>query len=144
MLAKVRPLHKALIGLTFLVLANWACSGMGDIVVTVTPTTVLANPESTQAVFPTIEPTATEVLANDTPSPEPTQQSVGKCVVVTANETVNLRPSANTSGYPIEVLANGVQVTDLGGRVENEEGTWLYVSVGKNQGWINGKYLGYC
>jgi hypothetical protein len=71
-------------------------------------------------------------------------RSVGKCAVVTASETVHLRPSPNTTGYPIEVLANGVEVVDLGGRVENDLGTWWYVNVGKNQGWINGKYLDGC
>jgi hypothetical protein len=143
-LAKVKPLSKAFLGLIILVLANLACSGMDDIVFTVTPT--FANTPT--SVLPTITLTPTEVLAKDTQTPEPTQEvadvSVGKIWCVSAVETVHLRPSPNTSGYPIQVLANGEQITDLGGRVENELGTWLYVSVGKNQGWINEKYLGDC
>lgn len=144
MLAKLRPLHKALFGLSLLVLANVAC-GMGDWVVTITPTSTFANtPVPSETVLPTISVTPTEVLAKDTPTPEPTSESVGKCAVVTADETVHLRPSPNTSGYPIEVLAKDTQIADLGGRVENDEGTWFYVSVGKNQGWVNGKYIGDC
>lgn len=143
MLAKLKPLHKVLIGLTLLVLATLACSGMGDLVITVTPT--FANtPIPSETLLPLITEAPTEVLANITPTLEATLESVGKCAAVTASETVHIRPSPNTSGYPIQVLANGEQITDLGGRVTNELGTWWYVSVGKIQGWINGKYLGGC
>ena len=66
-------------------------------------------------------PTLTPVYIQITNTPE---QVLAKCVL--ANVAVHLRPSPSTENYPIQVLANGQKVTDLGGRTSK----WWFVSVG--------------
>ena len=135
-MANLKPLHKALIGLTLIVLANWACIS-GELVVTVTPTAeVWATPESTESVLPTLQPTSTEVLANTL---APTLESVGKCVV-TVDVAVYLRPSPSEENYPITELANGSELEDLGGK----DGDWLFVRFADKEGWVYGKYISGC
>lgn len=124
-------------GVLAIVLAMLACGGQSD----VKPISFANTPT----------PTSTKVLATQTPyivqitiTPLPTltpTRVLAKCVQ--ADVTVYLRPSANTSGYPIEVLANGEQIVDLGGRV----GKWWFVSHGSNQsnqGWVDSNYLRDC
>ena len=75
-----------------------------------------------------------------TATPEPTKSVVSIHLCVSAEKSVNLRPSANDDGYPILQLSNGDEVIDLGGRNEN----WYYVQYRDKQGWINSRYLGQC
>lgn len=123
-----------MIFITALVLANIACGGQSNIQpisFANTPTSVPTEALATQTPF------FVEITTTPLPTLSPTEV-LAKCVK--ADVLVHLRPSPNTSGYPIEVLANGRQVVDLGGRV----GKWWFVSVGKNQGWVDSNYLGEC
>lgn len=117
------------------------------------------NPEQRDKVFnalypsPTSDATQTPVIqtvvatkvvqVTTTPVPSVTSTPVRQ-LCVSADEAVNLRPSPSTKNYKITELENGVVVTDLGGRVENVEGVWLFVEVNENRGWINEKYLEDC
>ena len=99
------------------------------------------TPSLTQTIANTLTPTVptqTPFVQIITATAEATKEVLAKCVE--ANVTVHLRPSANTSGYPIEVLANGERIVDLGGRV----GKWWFVSHGANQGWVDSNYLTQC
>lgn len=109
--------------------AEWQLRGW-----TVTPslTQTFAN-----TLTPTV-PTQTPFVQVITATMEATKEVLAKCVQ--SDLTVYLRPSANTTGYPIEVLANGQKVLDLGGRV----GKWWFVAHGANQGWIDSNYLSDC
>jgi hypothetical protein len=101
---------------------------------TVTPS---LTPSVANTLTPTV-PTQTPFIVVISQTPEPTKHVLAKCVQ--ADVMVHLRPSANTSGYPIEVLANGERIVDLGGRV----GKWWFVSHGSNQGWVDSDYLTPC
>lgn len=121
-------------GVLAIVLASLACGGQSNI-----QTVNFAN---------TPTATSTKVLASQTPLIQvitatnlPTLASTKVLAIcVQADVQVHLRPSPNTSGYPIEVLANGERIVDLGGRV----GKWWFVSHGTNQGWVDSNYLRGC
>jgi hypothetical protein len=123
-----------------LVLAMMACGSPAPEYVlrgwTVTPS-IVASTQTPIVVIHTSTPlpTLTPVYVEITNTPE---QVLAKCV--SASVAVHLRPSPNTSGYPIEALANGIEVKDLGGR----SGKWWFVSVGDKQGWVDSGYLGRC
>ena len=108
---------------------------------------------------PTSEATQTPILVEITTTPVPTTYVVITATAkpteptvsiqltelcVSAEKAVNLRPSANDDGYPILQLSKGDKVVDMGGRSELDGTTWMYVQIGKYQGWINGKYLSSC
>lgn len=79
--------------------------------------------------------TYTPIVIEVTNTPKPVEK-----LCVSALETVHLRPSANTLGYPILVLENGTVVEDLGGR----DGKWFYVRYVETQGWVDSNYLTAC
>lgn len=131
------------VGVLAIVLVMMACGSPAPEYVlrgwTVTPSIVASTQTPIVVVHTgTPLPTLAPVFVEITNTPVPTSEALEKCVL--ADVTVHLRPSPNTSGYPIEVLANGQRVNDLGGRV----GKWWFVSVGKNQGWVDGAYLADC
>jgi hypothetical protein len=99
----------------------------------------------TPSLTSTVANTPTLVLATQTPfigeitsTPQPTAEVLAKCI--SADVAVHLRPSPSTENYPIEALANGIEVKDLGGR----SGKWWFVVVGDKQGWVDSNYLGEC
>src|SRR5512139_257930 len=112
------------------------------------------NPERKLNLYPspTSEATQTPILVEITTTPvpttyvvitatfEPTKPVVSIHLCVSAEKSVNLRPSANDDGYPILQLSNGDEVTDLGGRNAN----WYYVQYRDKRGWINKRYLSSC
>jgi len=119
------------------------------------------NPERKLVLYPspTSEATQTPFLVEITTTPVPTTYIVITATAkpteptvsiqltelcVSAEKAVNLRPSANDDGYPILQLSKGDKVTDMGGRSELDGTTWMYVQIGKYQGWINSRYLGKC
>jgi hypothetical protein len=120
------------------VLATLACGQQA-------PEYVLRGWTVTPSLTPTVQASSTYVPPTQTPyviqitnTPEPTNEVSTKCV--SASVAVHLRPSPSTDNYPVEVLANGAKVTDLGGR----DGKWVFVQVGDKQGWINSEYLTQC
>jgi hypothetical protein len=91
--------------------------------------------------------TTQEVLAKNTPVSTVTKEvlpvptSVGKsCLLVVANQSLNLRPSPSDQNYPIMALKDGDQLLDLGGR----DGKWIFVEFGDKQGWVSGEYVKGC
>jgi uncharacterized lipoprotein YajG len=136
---KVETMKAMILFVTVLMLAALACGQPAPEYIlrgwTVTPSPT-ANAEPSQT--PIVIQETVVVIEQITNTPEPTGEPIALCV--SAQETVHLRPSPNTDGYPITVLENGARVNDLGGR----SGQWLYVSVEDKQGWINGAYLGNC
>jgi hypothetical protein len=135
-------MNKFLIALLVLVLASLACGQKA-------PEWQLRGWTVTPSLTPDARPTQTPVLVEITTTPLATQTPNLVIVSATPNPTslcvsasvaVHLRPSPSTDNYPIEVLANGTRVTDLGGR----SGVWYFVELGDNQGWVSGLYLGEC
>lgn len=107
------------------------------------------QPRERVNLYPTVEaiPTQTPVIIYVSQTPNPTYTpvfvevtSTPNALCVSANETVNLRPSPNTDNYPIVQIPNGAKVKDLGGRNES----WYLVEYLDYQGWINSDYLEDC
>jgi hypothetical protein len=94
----------------------------------------------------TPDPTQTPYLVEITSTPANTSTPV--YIVVTPDEklcvnavvAVHLRPSPNDQNYPIAVVPNGTVLLDLGGR----SGSWYFVSMGTEQGWVHKNYLSVC
>lgn len=111
-----------------------------------------ASPRRNVSLYPTDEatPNATQTpfYIIHTQTPNATQTAVVVRVVETPNawlcvdvqETVYLRPSPNADNYPIAVIPNGARVRNLGGK----SGDWVFVELGKYQGWVNSEYVKGC
>lgn len=125
---------KILFAVLVIVLGTWACGGMA--------------PQRDLNLYPTVTPavTQTPAVVEVQVSPEVivievtvTSTPIGK-LCVNAAVAVHLRPSASDQNYPIMVIPNGTELTDLGGRSEK----WLFVQVGDKQGWVHGDYVRPC
>jgi hypothetical protein len=134
-------MNRALVALVILVLTLLACR--------VTPSTLPDRVELYPSATPNATQTALVIVEQITTTPEPTQtpniivltqtpnELVGFCV--SALVAVHLRPSPSVSNYPIQVITNGTELVDLGGR--SEDGQWAFVALGQSQGWVNLDYL---
>jgi hypothetical protein len=136
---RVRNLLPVALGILVLALGMLACGGTA--------------PERELNLYPTEVPNATQTplviiwtpTPRDTPTPnvvirEITQTPNAERLCVNALVAVNLRPSPNDQNYPIMVIPNGTELTDLGSR----NGKWIFVQTGDKQGWVNGDYLKGC
>lgn len=128
---------RVILAILALVLASLACATGPT-----TPRPSLypsATPEITQTPF-IVQVTTTPL---DTPLPvvvEITTTPSTSRLCVNALVAVHLRPSPSNENYPVMVLPNGAEVTDLGGR----SGKWMFVQYADKQGWIYGDYVGDC
>lgn len=129
-------MNRALVALVVLGLALLACSGMGDLVVTVTPAPTNAPTETELVAL--VTPSATPEIPTETPNASPTPELVGvSTCTVSANVAVWMRPSPSTENYPIVELPNGTLVEDLGGK----SGDWLFLRWEDKEGWVRSGYV---
>lgn len=97
------------------------------------PTPTEPTPTEPAPTEPTpTEPTPTEPAPTEPAPTEPA--SVRKCVVVNVNTSLNIRPSADTSGRPLTTVRNGTKLTILGQQgdfyhVQLADGTVGYAAI---------------
>jgi hypothetical protein len=125
---------RKVLAISILVLAMLACGGTA-------PRELVLYPS------PTANSTQTPYLVEITTTPLPTQTPViilvtpeAGSLCVSALEAVHLRPSPDDDNYPITAVPNGTELIDLGGR----SGSWYFVSLGTEQGWIHKNFLQEC
>ena len=117
----------------------------------VTPTAVPATPEPTMPVVVPTQPPPTQPPATSNPgnagdnqtgsvATPPAANGTGQIAIdskVVANDTLNLRPDASTSGTAVTQLTKGEELTVIAGPETGEGYTWWQVrDANGNEGWV--------
>lgn len=136
-----KPILAILASILALILANVACGRTETRRLELYPSPTVLPTQTERVVVHTSTPlsTYTPIVQVVTSTPEP---SGYLCVI--AAESVYLRPSPGVGNYPITPLPLGARLADLGGRNENDDGSWAFVVFGRARGWVNTDYVESC